>query len=116
MSTTIDPAAKTKHLFERAVRHHVAGRLDEAAQLYRETIAMAPDFAEACNNLSAILGERGETARALALAERAARIKPDYGEAHHNVGLLLTLGPSSGRLSLVRRGLPVRSESRRLGQ
>ncbi len=90
MSTTIDPASTPKRVFERAVRHHVAGRLDEAAQLYREAIAMAPDFAEACNNLGAILGERGETARALSLAERATRIKPDYGEAHHNVGLLLT--------------------------
>ncbi|MFN8583518.1 MAG: tetratricopeptide repeat protein [Gemmatimonadaceae bacterium] len=88
MSTTLEPSAPPKRAFDRAVRHHLEGRLHDAEQYYREAIALHPTFAEACNNLGSILGERGETDEALALFDRAVQAAPAYGEAHHNIGLV----------------------------
>ncbi|MEP7345479.1 MAG: tetratricopeptide repeat protein, partial [Gemmatimonadaceae bacterium] len=79
-----------KSAFERGVRKHLAGSVDDAALLYREAIALDPNFPEACNNLGTIVAAKGNTDEALALFQHACEMAPGYGEALNNVGLIMS--------------------------
>ena len=50
---------------------------------------LKPDFAEAHNNLGAILHEKGQLDDAIAAYRTAIQLKPDYALAHDNLGNLL---------------------------
>jgi tetratricopeptide (TPR) repeat protein len=74
--------------FERGTAHAVEGRLQEAITAYRETIAIAPDHAEAHFRLASILSETGNIAegfthymRRAALVHRSRR-QDKPGPAH----------------------------------
>ena len=75
----IDEAAEQ---FERAVRHHQAGDVDEAERLYRAVIAAAPDSAAAHCNLGSLLRTSGRTAEAAATLDRAISLDPGLAVAH----------------------------------
>jgi tetratricopeptide (TPR) repeat protein len=72
--------------FNEALRHHCAGRIDDAVAHYERAITLKPDYAETHNNLGAALAARGGVDDAVAHYERAIAIKPDYAEAHNNLG------------------------------
>ncbi|HEY1785400.1 MAG TPA: tetratricopeptide repeat protein [Pirellulales bacterium] len=76
-------------LFAEAHRQHSAGRLAEAAAVYRELLALRPDVAEVHNNLGAVLRNLGQADEALAHCEQALALRPDYAEAHYNLGAVL---------------------------
>jgi len=75
--------------YQRGVCH---GRKDDAASAmadYRRALKLKGDFAEANNNLGALLHEQGKTKEAQGYLRRAVRAKADYGEAWFNLGLVL---------------------------
>jgi tetratricopeptide (TPR) repeat protein len=76
-------------MFADAVRHHQAGRIDEAVAHYERALALKPDHAEAHNNLGVALAALGRMDGAVAHYERALVLKPDYAEAHNNLGITL---------------------------
>jgi protein O-GlcNAc transferase len=78
--------------FELAVRLHQSGKLEEAEQLYRQVIALRPDFAEAHYNLGTALADRGQTREAIPAYQQAIAFKPNFPEAHRNLGNALILG------------------------
>ena len=61
------------------------GRLDEAADQYRQALKANPDCAEAYNNLGWLLEQQGKHDEALALFQRALAIEPDFAEARNNL-------------------------------
>ncbi|HEX6508018.1 MAG TPA: tetratricopeptide repeat protein, partial [Chloroflexota bacterium] len=65
------------------------GKPAEAAESFREAIALKPDYLEAYNGLGAVLGERGEQDEAVTSLRQAVALNPDYAEAHSNLGLTL---------------------------
>ena len=67
-------------------RHHQAGRLQLAEQVYRSILAAEPGHAEAYNNLGAALAAQGKLDEAAARFRRAIELRPEYGEAHNNLG------------------------------
>ena len=69
-------------VFARAVRHHQAGEVDEAEQLYRAVIAAAPDSAAAHCNLGSLLRTGGRIAEAVATLDRAIALEPELAVAH----------------------------------
>ncbi len=71
--------------FSTAMRHHQAGRVTEAAALYRQILDAAPDNLACLNNLAILCGP-GE---AEALLRRAIDLKPDYVDAQLNLGKAL---------------------------
>ena len=73
-----------------------AGRTDEAAVQYRETLLLKPDQADAHNNLAAILTGQGMLQQAIDEYREAIQIDPDHRLANHNLGVLLLNQP--GRL------------------
>ncbi len=53
--------------FADAVRHHQAGRLDEAVASYGRAIALRPDYPEIHNNLGVALRGQGRLSEAVAI-------------------------------------------------
>jgi len=120
------PAVRSApELFAAAVRHHLANELDAAEKAYRTVLSLEPKFAEALNNLGAIVRLR-DVAAAHSLFERAVAARPKYIGALFNLGLsfmerrdfaqsarifraLLEIEPNNGRawneMTSVLRGL-----------
>ena len=64
-----------KLLFEAAERER-AGKLDDAARIYRRALILEPDHAEASNNLGRVLLAQGKTAEASASFARSLALMP----------------------------------------
>ena len=75
--------------FELAVRHHQAGRLQEAEQLYRQIVAERPGHWGAMHYLGLIAHHNGRNDAAVDLIRRAIALRPDFAEAHYNLGIVL---------------------------
>ena len=76
-------------LFSAGLAHHQAGRLAQAETLYRETLALQPDHADALHLLGVLASQVGQHEVAVDLIERAIahdRTNPRY---HSNLGLAL---------------------------
>jgi tetratricopeptide (TPR) repeat protein len=64
------------------------GDLDSAAKYYRHAIAMMPDLECPHYHLGLVLQEQEEFAAAMASYQKALELKPDYDEAHAQLGKL----------------------------
>ncbi|MBI2406737.1 MAG: tetratricopeptide repeat protein [Gemmatimonadetes bacterium] len=84
---TAAPQART--LLDAATRRHMRGALNDAADGYRQVLALDPLCAPALNNLGAILADRGELAEAERCFRQSVAHDPSDAEAHHNLGLAL---------------------------
>jgi len=67
---------------------HQTGRLEEAEASFRRTLELAPDQADAWNNLGNLFGQTLRLTDAEAAYERAIAIRPDFAHAHNNLGNL----------------------------
>jgi predicted O-linked N-acetylglucosamine transferase (SPINDLY family) len=95
--------------FDQAVRHHQAGQLPEAEQLYREVLAQNPEHALAMHNLGVIAHQTGRNELAVELIARAVAIKPNYAEAHCNLGdALRVLGRFDDAVAACRQAIALR--------
>jgi tetratricopeptide (TPR) repeat protein len=65
------------------------GRLDEAAEQYREALRLNPRLWKAHNNLGADLAAMGKVEEAIPHYREAIAMNPDYVEAHNNLGSAL---------------------------
>lgn len=84
----VDPRnAHALHLMGLVERRR--GDRDKAMGLIRAALEHAPDMADACSNLAAILTELGQVDAAAAAQRRALAIDPAMEAAHHGVGCLL---------------------------
>ena len=68
----------------------------DSASLWTSAIDAYPDSARPHNNLGSLLLQRSDVANAIPQFEAALRIRPDYAEAHANLGIALAQIP--GRL------------------
>ncbi len=78
--------------FDLAMRHHQAGRLQEAEQLYRQVLAQQPEHAVALHHLGLIARQLGRNDVAVDLIRRAIAQRSNYAEAHYNLGNALKDG------------------------
>lgn len=109
-------ALSPSELFGQAVGHHMAGRLAEAARLYRALLDACPGLGPPARNLDRLLhdlmgqaGERwraGDPAAAIALLAGVAAALPDRAALRHELGVLrLAAGdPAGAERSFVRAG------------
>ncbi len=65
------------------------GKLDEAIDHYRSSIALNPNNAAVYNNLGAALAMQGRLDEAIGRFRDAVRLKEGYADAHVNLGLAL---------------------------
>jgi predicted O-linked N-acetylglucosamine transferase (SPINDLY family) len=61
------------------------GRLDEAIEQYRASIAFSPDYAAGHNSLGCALVLKGDLAEAVERLREAIRLQPDFADAHFNL-------------------------------
>jgi len=70
-----------------------AGHYSDAVTLYEDTLAKNPGCWMADNNLGVCLIDRGPLQGAIARLRRAIELKPDYADAHNNLGNALSRLP-----------------------
>ena len=86
-SLELRPSAATCFNYGNAL--HRLGRLEQAIGQYRRALELDNGFADAHNNLAALLLERGEIDDAISHLEHTLRLKPDSADGHNNLGVLL---------------------------
>jgi predicted O-linked N-acetylglucosamine transferase (SPINDLY family)/SAM-dependent methyltransferase len=82
-------------LYDTAVRHYSAGRLEEAGSVAQALLAVRPDNLAALNLAGVIAAETHRMAEAETAYRRALELDPDFSEVHNNLGNLLNI---AGRL------------------
>jgi len=76
-------------LFDLALQHHQAGRLQDAEKFYQIIIAKEADHAGALEYLGVIASQTGRSSAGIDLIRRAIAINPNRAETHYNLGLAL---------------------------
>ena len=69
-----------------AIRHHQGGRLQAAAEIYRDILRVEPDQADAVHLLGLVAYQSGEVEEAISCYRRALELRPDLAEAYGNLG------------------------------
>jgi predicted O-linked N-acetylglucosamine transferase (SPINDLY family) len=72
-----------------ALRHHQAGDLERAEQLYRELLYVNPEHVDALHLLGLVAGQTGRHKLAIDYLREAVRLNPNFAEAHYNLGTAL---------------------------
>jgi protein O-GlcNAc transferase len=80
------PEITVQQAFDLAVKHHQAGRLEEAEHLYRLILARHPAHMPARQLCGVIAHQTGRSDLAVDLIRKAIALKPDHAEAHNNLG------------------------------
>ena len=83
-----DPLRRATELWQEACRHQMAGALDRAIELYRESIATHPT-AEAHTYLGWTMSFQGRLQEATAECLRAIEVDPDFGNPYNDIGVYL---------------------------
>ncbi|SMH33495.1 tetratricopeptide repeat protein [Azospirillum agricola] len=89
-----------------ALDHHRAGRLNDAATLYRRVLEADSGQPDAWQFLGVLHAQSGRAATGRAMLHRAAALRPDGAGTHSNLaGVLQTLGESAAAEASYRRTL-----------
>jgi tetratricopeptide (TPR) repeat protein len=72
-----------------AVKHHQAGQLRRAEQIYRQILEVEPRHADALHLLGVIAYQLGHHDLAIDYVSRAVSHQPDHAEAHNTLGVAL---------------------------
>jgi tetratricopeptide (TPR) repeat protein len=91
--TTVNPNDALAHVNLGSALLEIPGRIPDAMSEYQKALRIYPDYADAHNNLGAILLQSGHAPEAIAEYRAAVRIDPDYPDAHSNLGGALSQIP-----------------------
>ncbi len=91
-----------------ARKHHQAGRLAQAEEIYKQVLNRQPDNAAVLSKLGAALAGQGKLAETLTPLQRAIELDPDLVEAHNNLGAAFQiLGKLDDSVAAFRRALAI---------
>jgi Flp pilus assembly protein TadD len=95
--------------FDLALQHHNAGRLNEAAQLYRQVLEREPMHADALHMLGLTAAQAGQFDVAAELIGQGIAARPNYPEALGNLGnVLKNQGKLDEAIAAFRRAIALR--------
>jgi tetratricopeptide (TPR) repeat protein len=94
--TDVNPEDALAHVNLGNALLEIPGQMPEALSEYQRAVRIYPNYADAHNNLGAILLQSGRTTEAVVEYQAAVRLDPDYPDAHSNLGSALSQIP--GRL------------------
>ena len=83
-----DARRRATELWQEAYRHQMAGELDRAIELYRESIATHPT-AEAHTYLGWTMSFQGRLEEATTECLRAIEVDPEFGNPYNDIGVYL---------------------------
>ncbi len=72
-----------------AYHHYQAGRLEDAATLYRQIWAQQPERLDALNWLALIAEQQGQLEESVTLYQQLLSLRPDAADLHSNLGAVL---------------------------
>jgi protein O-GlcNAc transferase len=99
----------TQAIYQTAQKHHLAGRLDEAQNLYRQILSREPDHIDSLHLLGVTELQQGKAAAAEELIGRAIQADPNRADFHGNMGLVYsTLGRRDEAISEFELALKLR--------
>lgn len=87
--TRQDAELTVDQAFQFALQHHQAGRLAQAAPVYRQIITQQPKHADAIHLLGVIFFQTGQLEPALDLINQAVALQPKIAIYHNNRGQVL---------------------------
>ena len=106
---TTDQTADTARIdatWRTALAHHAAGRIREAAVLYKQVVAADPTHAQALHHLGVIAHGAGHHTDGARLISVALALQPDWADAHVNLGLVLhAMGRHESAVDSYRRAI-----------
>jgi tetratricopeptide (TPR) repeat protein len=103
--------ASIQDLFATALRHHHAGQLQSAEQIYRQILAVHPTHAQTQNELGNVLWMQGKFKAAFDCYQQSAALNPEYAEVHVNLAnALLFQGNLDQAQSHCRRALQLKPD------
>ena len=101
--------AKIQSMLGEAVRQHQAGHLDQAALLYRKTLAVDPGNADGLHLLGLIALQTGQAEAAAELTRKAIAIHGREASYHFHLAIALqTLGDMEGAAASYRKALELK--------
>lgn len=103
MSVTTDPESEAERLFKEAYRRQMAGRFEEAEDLYQRSIASHPT-AEAHTFLGWTYSFQHRYDDAIAQCRLAIQVDPDFGNPYNDIGAyLIEMGRSEAAIPWLER-------------
>lgn len=103
---------QTRHIYERALGHHRAGRLNEAVKDYTSLVRAAPMSADLYNNLGVALRALGRADAAVACYRRSLALRPGAAGVYTNLGnALRDLGEAARAVEAHRRAVKLAPKS-----
>src|SRR3569833_1434073 len=104
--------ATVQELLNLAVRHHQAGELAQAEQIYRQVLQSDPRQVDAWHLLGVVAAQHGNHDSAIECMRYAIAIKPDEAAFHTNLGnSLLVTGRGDDALAAFQEGLRLKPDS-----
>jgi tetratricopeptide (TPR) repeat protein/2-polyprenyl-3-methyl-5-hydroxy-6-metoxy-1,4-benzoquinol methylase len=100
-----------KAMLSQALSNHQSGLMDQAILVYRQVLAVQPDFADANHLLGIALHHRGELEEAVGLIKKAIKSVPGRAAFHSNLGnALKDVGRIDEAVASFRKALVLDSE------
>lgn len=94
-----------------AVEKHNAGQLAEAETLYRQTLKVQPDNADALHLLGVLADQSGNPVLAEELITKAIALRPDFADALSNLGnVLKKLGKAEDAVDMFQKALGIQPQ------
>ena len=98
-------ATSTAQALQLALRHHQAGRLGQAEQLYRQVLVRQPRNVDALHMLGVLAYQAGRYDAAVDLINQAVALVLSDAEAHSNLGLARARGLVEQAIAAYRRAI-----------
>src|SRR5450759_1196336 len=76
-------------VLDKAIEAHVAGKIGEAQELYQSILETNPNEHVALHLLGLCYIQQGQPLDGIRFVEQALALKPDYADAHYNLGCAL---------------------------
>ena len=76
-----------KEIFDLAIKSHTENNLEEAKNLYNQTLKKDPNHFNALNNLGSVFFTQDKKEKAKEYYEKAIKINPNYTDAYNNLGI-----------------------------
>ena len=108
IAVAIDPYY-SEALYNLALNLQLQGKLSDAVQFYRTAIAISPRCdAELYNNYGSALTDLEQHAEAESAFRRAIELRPEFDEAHFNLGrVLTTYGDAPTGIEMLRKAIEI---------
>jgi len=101
----------TNDAIQIAIKHHQAGRLQEAESIYRQILRKTPNHPDILNLLGGLIHQMGDSYKGAELIRKAIINNPQNADFHYNLGVVLNvLGQWEDTIKAYRQALRIKPD------